>query len=276
MLKLGENQTLTVARRTEHGIYLTDREDGEEVLLPRHYLTGREQEGDSLEVFLYLDSEDRPVATTDQPKLRLHEVGRLKVCATGKLGAFLDWGLPKDLFLPYANQTTPVRKGQEILCAPILDKSGRLAATMNVYEWLETGSHFRAGDWTEGTAYEKSGNFGIFVAVEDRYSALLPRKELTRDVAVGEKLRVRVTRVLPDGRLDLSLRETAVRQMDEDAEKLLSYLSKNGTIPFTDKAEPSLIRNTFAMSKNEFKRAVGHLLKEGRIAIGTDRIEKKD
>ncbi len=276
MLKLGENQTLTVARRTEHGIYLTDREDGEEVLLPRHYLTGREQEGDFLEVFLYLDSEDRPVATTDQPKLRLHEVGRLKVCATGKLGAFLDWGLPKDLFLPYANQTTPVRKGQEILCAPILDKSGRLAATMNVYEWLETGSHFRAGDWTEGTAYEKSGSFGIFVAVEDRYSALLPRKELTRDVAVGEKLRVRVTRVLPDGRLDLSLRETAVRQMDEDAEKLLSYLSKNGTIPFTDKAEPSLIRNTFAMSKNEFKRAVGHLLKEGQIAIGTDRIEKKD
>ena len=273
MLKLGEKQTLRVSRRTEHGVYLIDRESGQEVLLPKQYLTGNERNGDPLEVFLYLDSEDRPVAATTQPKLRLHQVGRLKVCSTGKLGAFLDWGLPKDLFLPYANQTMPVREGQEVLCAPILDKSGRLAATMNVYEWLETGSSYQPGDWAEGTAYEKSGNFGIFVAVEDRYSALLPLKELTREVAIGEKLRVRVMRVLPDGRLDLSLRNKAYLQMDDDAKVLSEYLSEKGVIPFTDKAEPALIRKTFGMSKNEFKRAVGRLLKEGRIKIGEDRIE---
>ena len=275
MLRLGESQLLEVVRRTEHGVYLAEGKDGEQVLLPKHYLSGKEAEGDRLEVFLYLDSEDRPVAATDQPKLQLHQVGRLTVCDTGKLGAFLDWGLPKDLFLPYANQTAPVRKGDEVLCTPILDKSGRLTATMNVYEWLSTGSSYRAGDWVEGTAYEQSDNFGVFVAVDDRYSALIPRKELTREVTVGERLRVRVTQVLPDGRLNLSLRDKAYLQMDGDAEALMKYLEDRGAIPFTDKADPARIRETFGMSKNEFKRAVGRLLKEGKIVIGEKEITPK-
>ncbi|MCR4762160.1 MAG: S1 RNA-binding domain-containing protein [Lachnospiraceae bacterium] len=274
MLKPGEKQILVVQERTEHGIYLKEspesanRTSKERVLLPKRYVPDGVREGDEIEVFLYLDSEDRLIATTDTPKLALHRPGRLTVRETGRIGAFLDWGLPKDLLLPFANQTTRVHKGDEVLCAPIIDKSGRLAATMNVYEYLENTSPYHEDDWVTGTVYETSSNFGAFVAVDDRYSALIPRKELTRTIAVGERVRVRVTRVQPDGRLSLSLRDKAWRQMDADAAAILSYLEREGRIPFTDQADPALIRETFGMSKNGFKRAVGRLLKEKKITLG--------
>ncbi|MCR5094707.1 MAG: RNA-binding protein [Lachnospiraceae bacterium] len=280
MFKLGEKQELAVCELTEHGAYLTEGTAGqnpgktgtEKVLLPGRYLPEGTKTGDRLTVFLYKDSEDRLIATTLTPLLVLHQVGHLTVRETSRIGAFLDWGLAKDLFLPFAGQTKKVKKGESVLCAPIIDKSGRLCAVMNVYPYLEEKSPYQEDDHVSGTAYETSDNFGVFVAVDDRYSALIPKKELVREVPVGEHVEARVAAVLPDGRLSLSLREKGYLQMEDDAEILMAYIARNGKIPFTDHADPEEIRETFSMSKNQFKRAVGRLLKEGRIILTDEAI----
>ena len=192
----------------------------------------------------------------------------LEVIDTGKNGAFLDWGLEKDLFLPFREQTTPVKKGDSILVSLYIDKSARLCATMKVYEKLSCDSPYQKDDMVEGIVYELSDRFGVFVAVDGKYSALIPKREVYHTYRVGETIRARVAAVKDNGKLDLSVREKAFIQMDVDAAKLVEYMEKNGgRIPFTDKASPETIRGEFEMSKNEFKRAVGRLLKEKKIEI---------
>lgn len=269
MIKLGEKQTLQVAKKVEFGVYLGDGENKEErVLLPAKQASDGVQTGDRLEVFIYRDSKDRLIATTAEPKITLHQVARLRVAQVGRVGAFLDWGLEKDLLLPFKEQTRKVTAGEECLAALYIDKSDRLCATMNVYPYLEKDSPYRKDDMVEGTIYEISENFGAFVAVDDRYSALVPKKEYYGNARIGDRVSARVTAVKEDGKLDLSLREKAYLQIEKDAEKVLSVIdSFDGALPFTDKASPEVIRREMQMSKNEFKRAVGHLLKEGRIEI---------
>lgn len=269
MIKLGEKQTLQVAKKVEFGVYLGDGENKEErVLLPAKQAPDGVQTGDRLEVFIYRDSKDRLIATTAEPKITLHQVARLRVAQVGRVGAFLDWGLEKDLLLPFKEQTRKVTAGEECLAALYIDKSDRLCATMNVYPYLEKDSPYRKDDMVEGTIYEISENFGVFVAVDDRYSALVPKKEYYGNARIGDRVSARVTAVKEDGKLDLSLREKAYLQIEKDAEKVLSVIdSFDGALPFTDKASPEVIRREMQMSKNEFKRAVGHLLKEGRIEI---------
>lgn len=269
MIKLGEKQTLQVAKKVEFGVYLGDGENKEErVLLPAKQAPDGVQTGDRLEVFIYRDSKDRLIATTAEPKITLHQVARLRVAQVGRVGAFLDWGLEKDLLLPFKEQTRKVTAGEECLAALYIDKSDRLCATMNVYPYLEKDSPYRKDDMVEGTIYEISENFGAFVAVDDRYSALVPKKEYYGNARIGDRVSARVTAVKEDGKLDLSLREKAYLQIEKDAEKVLSVIdSFDGALPFTDKASPEVIRREMQMSKNEFKRAVGHLLKEGRIEI---------
>lgn len=273
MIKLGEKQTLQVVKKVEFGVYLGDGENKEErVLLPAKQAPDGVQTGDRLEVFIYRDSKDRLIATTAEPKITLHQVARLRVAQVGRVGAFLDWGLEKDLLLPFKEQTRKVTAGEECLAALYIDKSDRLCATMNVYPYLEKDSPYRKDDMVEGTIYEISENFGAFVAVDDRYSALVPKKEYYGNARIGDRVSARVTAVKEDGKLDLSLREKAYLQIEKDAEKVLSVIdSFDGALPFTDKASPEVIRREMQMSKNEFKRAVGHLLKEGRIEI-TERV----
>lgn len=269
MIKLGEKQTLQVVKKVEFGVYLGDGENKEErVLLPAKQAPDGVQTGDRLEVFIYRDSKDRLIATTAEPKITLHQVARLRVAQVGRVGAFLDWGLEKDLLLPFKEQTRKVTAGEECLAALYIDKSDRLCATMNVYPYLEKDSPYRKDDMVEGTIYEISENFGAFVAVDDRYSALVPKKEYYGNARIGDRVSARVTAVKEDGKLDLSLRAKAYLQIEKDAEKVLSVIdSFDGALPFTDKASPEVIRREMQMSKNEFKRAVGHLLKEGRIEI---------
>ena len=269
MIKLGEKQTLQVVKKVEFGVYLGDGENKEErVLLPAKQAPDGVQTGDRLEVFIYRDSKDRLIATTAEPKITLHQVARLRVAQVGRVGAFLDWGLEKDLLLPFKEQTRKVTAGEECLAALYIDKSDRLCATMNVYPYLEKDSPYRKDDMVEGTIYEISENFGAFVAVDDRYSALVPKKEYYGNARIGDRVSARVTAVKEDGKLDLSLRAKAYLQIEKDAEKVLSVIdSFDGALPFTDKASPEVIRREIQMSKNEFKRAVGHLLKEGRIEI---------
>ena len=274
MLKIGEKQILRIDRQVPYGVYLTGDVPNERVLLPRSQVPDGASIGDELEVFLYKDSEDRLIATRKEPKLTLHQVGYLTVIQVSRIGAFLDWGLDKDLLLPYHEQPRErVKEGQTVLVAVYLDKSERLCATMNVYPWLRTDSPYKAGDQVSGVVYETSRNFGAFVAVDSIYSALIPRRELVRELKAGEVVQARVTGIKPDGKIDLSIREKGYLQIDADVEAILNMLNEGGgMIPFTDKAAPELIREKTHMSKNEFKRAVGHLLKENKISIEDDRI----
>ena len=275
-MQLGKKQILTVVKMVDFGVYLADTEDPEDrVLLPKKQLRAGVRPGDQLEVFLYKDSRDRPIATTADPLLSLGEVGRLKVKEVSRIGAFLDWGLEKDLFLPFRQQTRKVRAGEECLVAVYVDKSGRLCATMNVYEYLRTDSPYGENDRVTGTIYQISDNFGAFVAVDDLYSGLIPRKEFFGQAQIGDQVEARVTGVKTDGKLDLSLRDKSYLQIDADAELVMQALEESGgELPFSDKTSPEVIKKEFSMSKNAFKRAVGRLLKEGRVEITDKSIRK--
>lgn len=283
MMKLGEKQELVLRKRVDFGVYLAALEDRdrdfaqiEKVLLPIKQVPQDSSVGDILEVFVYRDSKDRLIATTNTPFLMLHEVGVLKVKEVSKIGAFLDWGLEKDLLLPFAQQTGRVVAGQECLVAVYIDKSSRLCATMNVYPYLRKDSPYKKEDRVQGRVYEISENFGAFVAVDDCFSGLIPKKELYGAVKIGDMVQARVTSVKEDGKLDLSIREKAYLQLEQDGEKILALLdSYDGVLPFNDKARPETIKRVTDMSKNEFKRAVGHLLKQGRIEIGEAAIRVK-
>lgn len=269
MIRLGEIQTLQIVKKVEFGVYLGDGKNREErVLLPKKQVPEEMQTGDEIEVFVYRDSKDRLIATTNMPRITLGGVARLRVAQVGKIGAFLDWGLEKDLLLPFKEQTRRVSAGEECLAALYIDKSNRLCATMNVYPYLDTDSPYGKDDRVTGAVYEISQNFGAFVAVDDRYSGLIPKRELYGAVEVGDTVNARVTDVKEDGKLNLSIREKAYLQMGQDAVRLLEIIdSFDGVLPFNDKASPEVIRRETQMSKNEFKRAVGHLLKTGRITI---------
>lgn len=269
-MKLGEKQTLYVVKKVDFGVYLAESPDSGEdrVLLPRRQVPPDTGIGDRLEVFLYKDSKDRLIATTQTPRLMMGEVAQLTVVQTGKIGAFLDWGLEKDLLLPFRQQVKRVAEGEKVLVSLYIDKSERLCATMNVYHNLRADSPYHVEDEVVGRAYASSDEFGVFVAVDNCYSALIPKKELYGQVELGEDLRARVSKVQPDGRLVLSIREKAYLQIHEDAERLLEIIdSYDGVLPFNDKVSPAIILRETGMSKNEFKRAVGNLLKAGKIQI---------
>ena len=275
-MELGKIQILKVAKQVDFGVYLAEDGNAEErVLLPKKQVPEGVKTGDEVEVFLYKDSQDRLIATTARPKLTLGEIGRLTVKEVGKIGAFLDWGLEKDLFLPFRQQTKRVRPGEECLVGLYTDKSDRLCATMNVYDYLRKDSPYQKEDHVSGVVYQISQNFGAFVAVDDRYSGLIPSREFFGQVSVGDRVEARVTGVKPDGKLDLSVREKGYLQMNTDAEAVMRVIEAfDGVLPFNDKASPEVIKREFSLSKNAFKRAVGHLLKEGRIEITEKSIRK--
>lgn len=269
---LGTKKTLMVVKEVEFGVYLGNSQ--EKVLLPKKQVPEGVEVGDPIEVFLYKDSSDRLIATTNEPKIMLGELAVLNVAATGGIGAFLDWGLEKDLLLPFREQTAPLKNGDQILVALYIDKSQRLCATMKVYERLRTDSPYKVDDQVEGIIYELSDNFGVFVAVDNLYSALIPKREAFGKFRVGDRVKARVVKVKEDGKLDLSVREKAFLQMDVDADLIMKRMEEyGGSLPFTDKADPELIKKEFDLSKNAFKRAIGRLLKEGKIEIGEKSIE---
>lgn len=271
MLEIGKRQLLTIVKKVDFGVYLAKEQEAdpeEKVLLPRKEVPENAQTGDEIEVFLYRDSKDRMIATVRQPKLSLGEVAVLRVKENGKIGAFLDWGLEKDLLLPFREQVRKVRPGEECLVALYLDKSKRLCATMKVYHYLRTDSPYEKDQKVTGTLYEISDNFGAFVAVDNCYSALIPKKEPLGNARVGDTVEARVTEVLKDGKLSLSLREKAYIQMNEDAQKLLKLLEEQGgELPVGDKSSPEKIKELTGMSKNEFKRAVGNLYKQRLVQV---------
>lgn len=277
MIKLGEQQELEMVKSTDFGIYLkeTASSSEERILLPKAQVPQNIKPGDTLTVFVYKDSDDRPIATTLTPQISLGKVALLQVKEVTTIGAFLDWGLAKDLLLPFKEQTERVHTGEHVLAALYIDKSTRLCATMKIYDYLQLDSPYKKGDKVIGTVYEVIKNFGAFVAVDNCYSALIPEKELKRTLKAGDSVEARVTSVKEDGKLDLSLQEKIPIQIDTDADMVFRLLEEaGGFLPYHDKTEPSLIAEKFSLSKNAYKRAIGRLMKEEKIRITAEGIEK--
>ena len=269
MIKIGEWNHLEVVKEKDFGIYLAEKKyDDEEVLLPNKQVPAGTRMGDQLDVFIYRDSADRLIATTNHPIITMGELAVLKCVNVTGIGAFMDWGLEKDILLPFKEQTSKVREGQSYLVRMYEDRSKRLCVSMKVYAYLETQSPYKAGDAVSGTVFEFNQNLGAFVAVDNRYSALIPMKEIHSRINVGETVEARVANVREDGKLNLSLQKPIREQINNDSEMVYNIIeSYGGTLPFNDKADKEVIEKEFGLSKNAFKRAVGHLLKEGKIQI---------
>jgi uncharacterized protein len=268
---LGTRAKLTIRRFGSPGAFLvTDPADAKAptILLPGAEVPKAAAEGDELEVFVYLDSEDRPVATLREPKVMLGEVAFLPVMALAAFGAFVDWGLPKELLVPLGQQTRPLAVGDRHPIGIYLDDTGRLAGTMRVSEMLEVGGEgdFSPGEWVEGEAWRKDPEHGVFVIIERKWVGLLPEHEpntLTR----GQAAEFRVSTVLPDGKVELSLRAPAHEQIGSDADLVLAVLGRPGAPRVGDRSSPEEIRATFGLSRKAFKRAAGRLLRLGQVRI---------
>lgn len=277
MIELGKRQNLTVVKKVDFGVYLAESQQaasgGERVLLPAKQVPEGTVVNDIINVFIYKDSQDRLIATCKKSQLELGQIALLRVISVSRIGAFLDWGLEKDLFLPFKEQTVRVQEGEECLVTLYVDKSGRLCATMKLYHSLRTDSPYQEGDTVRGRVYEISDNFGVFLAVDHLYSALIPKKEAQGKYRPGDEVTVRVVKVREDGKLTVSPHQKAYLQMDVDSENIMQVLDEfAGVLPFDDKVSPEVIKREFGISKAAFKRAVGRLLKEKKIEIRDGRI----
>ncbi|NLY44958.1 MAG: S1 RNA-binding domain-containing protein [Tissierella sp.] len=277
MINLGEYQELIIKRFTSVGAYLNEEiEEDDDILLPKAQIPKDANVGDKIKVFVYNDSKDRVIATINRPKITLGELAHLMVVDTTKIGSFLDWGLEKDLFLPFAETIGSVEKGKEYLVGLYIDKSNRLCATMKIKDMLRADSDFRENKIAKGTIYSINRDIGAFVAVEDKYDGLIQKKELIGAYDVGDSIEVRINKVLEDGKLDLSLRDRSYIQMDTDGKVIMKKLKENGgSLPLGDKSSPDAIRKELKMSKAGFKRAIGRLYKEGIIIISDNGIKLK-
>ncbi|MEG0379495.1 MAG: S1-like domain-containing RNA-binding protein [Eubacterium sp.] len=278
MIEIGKIQTLSIDRMASIGVYLVaeDVQDKskDSVLLPQKEVPEKAKPGDDISVFVYRDSQDRLIATTRKPKITLGEFVPLKVVDITKVGAFVDWGLERDLLLPYSEQILKVHKGRDYLVNLYIDKSNRLCATMKIYPLLKSGAPYKKDDWVEGYIYQINPELGAFVAVDNLYHGMVTQNDLSEDYHCGDKISARVTEVRHDGKLVLSPNKKAYKEIPKDDLLLLKKLNeKQGALHYNDKKNPKIIKKELGMSKSSFKRAVGKLLKEKKIKQTPDGIE---
>ena len=277
MIELGKIQELKVIRKTSIGAYLNtkDANDEDDILLPMNQVPRDIELGDEIEVFVYRDSEDRMLATMKKPSITIGELALLRVVDTSRIGAFLDWGLERDLFLPFKEQAYRVEQDGTYLVGLYIDKSSRLCATMDIYKFLSQESPYKENDRVNGTIYRIREDIGAFVAVSNKYDGLIPNKEFYGEYKCGDSVDVRIKIVREDGKLELSLRKEAYNEIDDDAKKIMDRLIlKGGMLRLNDNSQPADIKSELNMSKSAFKRAVGRLFKERKIIITEKGIEK--
>ncbi|EHQ88801.1 CvfB family protein [Desulfosporosinus youngiae] len=268
MIDIGNYHHLRIANFTSFGAYLDagtgSRHDN--ILLPIKQIPEGAKVGDELEVFIYRDSEERLIATTRKPLAKLGDLAYLKVSSKTKIGAFLDWGLERGLFLPFREQKYPIEAGKSYLVKVYLDKSQRLSATTEIYEYLTSDAPYQKNDKVVGTVYSVNPQLGAFVAVDNKYMGLIPLNECFSELKEGDRVEARVIRVREDGKLDLSPRELSYIQMESDTVKILQAIKDHdGFLALNDKSSPLEIQSRLNMSKAAFKRAVGKLLKENKV-----------
>ncbi|MDB4944764.1 MAG: hypothetical protein JWP97_4298 [Labilithrix sp.] len=267
---LGRYTTLVIKRITQPGAYVAapDMDEREAILLPGGEIPEGAAEGDEIEVFVYRDSEGRLVATVKDVKVVLGEVAFLRVTENTPIGAFVDWGLGKELLVPFKEQTTDLRPGEKYAIGLYVDDTGRLAGTMRVSEILSAAhdptTRWSRDEWVEGEAWRNEPTIGLFVIVERRFVGLLPKSE-PHSLARGDAARFRIANVLADGKIELSLRGHAHEELAGDAQRILEALRAESPPRVGDRSSPEEIQDAFGLSKKAFKRAVGRLLKEGAV-----------
>ena len=271
MIKLGEMQELEVAKKVDIGLYLKseDNEKPEDrVLLPIKQVSADTKIGDKINVFVYRDSKDRIIATVKRPKIVMGEIAYLKVVEMSRIGAFLNWGLEKDLFLPFKEQVDDIKLNGEYMVGLYIDKSGRLCATMNLFKVLRTDSPYKVNDVVKGTVFSLKRGLGAMVAVDGKYLGLIHEGEILKPVRPGQSIEVRVSNVKEDGKLDLSFKDAPKLQIDKDGEKIIKALARSkGTLPLNDDSSPEEINRVLGMSKSSFKKAAGRLMKRKIIIM---------
>lgn len=278
MIRLGEKQTLYIVKETDFGVYLGEQKDETRntVLLPKRQVPDWVRRGDEIEVFIYKDSEDRLIATTKEPFITLERFAVLEVKELSSIGAFLDWGLDKDLLLPFKEQIGKIEIGRKYLVALYIDKSQRLCATMKLYDRLSSNHSYHIDSRVRGIVYGRKEGIGAFIAVDNCYHGLIPEKEIFCPLKIGDEIEGRVIRIRQDGKIDLSIREKGYLQLGGDSQKIMQLLEKaDGFLPYHDKSDPEIIKKKFGMSKAAFKRAIGNLLKNRKISIEENGIYKK-
>lgn len=267
-MEIGTEQLLIIDRITSVGAYLRDQ-NGDEVLLPNRYLTGSMKVGNEVEVFVYTDSEDRPVATTEEPLLTRDHFGVLKVKDVMKFGAFLDWGLQKDLLLPFKEQLTRPQPGDRVLVYLFLDnKTNRLVASEKIKKHFSRDLSELVDGQEVGLLIGKETELGINVIVEDQYEGLIYHDTIFEDYIIGDRTTGFIVKIREDGKLDIALQKPGYEAVSGHAETILNELKNNdGFLPYHDKSSPGEIQSVFQMSKKAFKKAVGQLYKERVIRI---------
>ena len=273
MIEIGQYNSLPVTRKTLHGLYLGD-EDVEEVLLPWKYAPPNTSIGDTVRVFIYLDSEDRLIATTLTPSITLHRFAYLPVKEVTAHGAFLDWGLEKDLFVPFREQPRKMVKGNRYWVYLYLDEaSGRLAASARVTRFLDNKNlTLQVGDEVEALFWETT-DLGVNLIINHRYKGLIYHSDLYASIQPGETRRAYISKIREDNKIDVVLRKPGYEGVEPNAEKILQFLrAKAGFLPLTDKSDPEVIAQWLEMSKKTFKKAVGALYKQRLIRLDTDGI----
>ena len=276
MSLIGQYSHLKIARITPSGAFLASEEG--DILLPGKFIPEGARIGTELEVFVYLDSEDRPVATVQKPFAVVGEFAVLTVKDTNaKVGSFLDWGLDKDLLLPFSEQLAPVKKGEQVLVYLYQDASARIAASARLDRFLKPAdASLTEGDAVDLFVYAYT-DLGAKVVVNNRYSGVLFRNELYAKPKAGEKLRGYVKKIRDGGKLDITLRRGGAQEAQTDRDLLLAALSSSadGFLPLHDKSSPEMISKLLKLSKKSFKKAVGGLYREGLISMSDDGIRLK-
>lgn len=269
MTTLGKMQKLVIKRITSIGAFLNDTiesDDNKDILLPKKYLKKDKIVGDKIDVFVYKDNQNRPIATTKKSKIELGGLAILQVIDTTKIGAFLDWGLDKDLLLPFEEQIGTIKKHSYHLVGLYIDKSDRLTATMKVDDFFEKEIKLKENDWVDGQVYSYNSEIGAFILVEGKYNGMLPNEEIMGIPRIGDNVRLRVKHIKEDGKIDLTSSNRSHIELNKDAKQIYSILKDNGGyLRVDDKSDPKIIRRVFNMSKGQFKKSIGRLYKQRKI-----------
>ena len=267
-IKLGEYNLLEVVKEVDFGVYLDGSEDGE-ILLPTRYVPKGCKPGDILNVFIYLDMDERLIATTLQPYVKVGEFACLEVAWVNQYGAFLDWGLMKDLFVPFREQKMKMVKGNSYVVHVHLDEdSYRIVASAKVEKYLSKDMpEYNQGDEVEVLVWQKT-DLGFKVIVDNKFGGMIFRNEIFTDVRAGMKMQAYIKQVRSDGKIDLELQKDGVKRVEDFADTLLEYIRSNGgSIPFNDKTDADVIYSVFGVSKKTFKKAVGDLYKKRLVVL---------
>lgn len=267
MLQIGQYNTLQVLRNTKVGLFLGDEE--QDVLLPNKYVPKEYFIGDEMTVFIYLDHEERPVATTLKPYVKLNEFAHLKVNHVNKFGAFLDWGLEKDLFVPFKEQATKMEVDKRYLVYMYLDEqTNRLVGTSKVNKYFSEEIPDFEPNEEVSVMISHFTDLGVNVIIENKYKGLVFADEVFKDLKLGTKTKAYIKQVRPDGKIDLTFKKIGVEAIDDDAQLILNELkANNGYLGLHDKSHPEEIKSVLQMSKKAFKKAVGNLYRQRLIDI---------